>query len=159
MLSNYRIFPDDWKLAKVTPIFKQDDRSDRENSLPISVIPAIAKVFKGIVYNQLSSYLSENNILSQYQSGFQSFQSTVTTLLEAPDNWAFNIDHGYVNGVKGNAYESNSSYLDNRMQKCAINGVLSQGTILGSLLFLLYIMTYPIAYQIRNQECMRMILI
>ena len=67
------------------------------NYRPISVISAIAKVFERIVYNQLSSYLSENNILSKYQSGFRSFHSTVTALLEATDNWAFNIDRGYVN--------------------------------------------------------------
>ena len=41
----------------------------------------------------------ENNILSQYQSGFLSFHSNVTALLEATDNWAFNIDRGYVNAV------------------------------------------------------------
>ena len=58
---------------------------------PISVISAIAKVFERVVYNQLSSYLSENNILSQYQSGFRSFHSTVTALLEATYNWAFNV--------------------------------------------------------------------
>ena len=90
-------FTNDWKLAKVVPIFKQGDRSDMNNYRPISVISAIAKVFERIVYNQLSSYLSENNILSKYQSGFRSFHSTVTALLEATDNWAFNIDRGYVN--------------------------------------------------------------
>ena len=93
------IFPDDWKLAKVTPIFKQGDKSDMNNYRPISVISAIAKVFERIICNRLSSYLSENNILSQYQSGFRSFHSTMTALLEATDDWAFNIDRGYVNAV------------------------------------------------------------
>ena len=93
------VFPDDWKLVKVTLIFKQGDRSDMDNCRPISVISAIAKVFERIVYNQPSSYLSQNNTLSQYQPGFRSFHSTVTTLLEATDNWALNIDRGYVNAA------------------------------------------------------------
>ena len=92
------IFPDDWKLAKVTPIFKQGDRNDMNNYRPspvISAISAIAKVFERIVYNELSSYLSESNILSKYQSGFRSFHSTMTALLEATDNWALNIGGGH----------------------------------------------------------------
>ena len=80
-------------------IFKQGDRSDMNSYRLISLISAIAKVFERIVYNQLSSYLSKNNILSKYQSGFRSFHSTVTALLEATDNWAFNIDRGYVIAV------------------------------------------------------------
>ena len=74
------------KLAKVTPIFKQGDRGDMNNYRPISVISVIAKVFERIIFNQLSSYLSENNILSQYQCGFRFFHSTMTALLEATDN-------------------------------------------------------------------------
>ena len=34
-----------------------------------------------------------------YQRGFRSLHSTVTALLEATDNWAFNIDRGNVNAV------------------------------------------------------------
>ena len=45
---------------------------------------------------QLFAYLTECNILSKFHSSFGSFHFTVTALLEATDNWAFNIDHGYV---------------------------------------------------------------
>ena len=92
-------FRDDWKLAKVTSIFKQGDRSDMNNYRPISVMSAIAKVFERKVYNQLSSYLSENNILSKYQSGNRTFHSPVTAWLEATVNWAFDIGRGYVKAV------------------------------------------------------------
>jgi len=46
------IFPDDWKCANVTPLFKQGDRDDLNNYRPISVISVIAKVFERIVYDQ-----------------------------------------------------------------------------------------------------------
>jgi len=44
-------------------------------------------------------YLTENNLISSQQSGFRSLHSTVTALLEATNNWAFNIDKGSVNAV------------------------------------------------------------
>ena len=36
------IFPDDWKCARVTPLFKQGDRDDLNNYRPISVISVVA---------------------------------------------------------------------------------------------------------------------
>ena len=47
------IFPDDWKCARVTPLFKQGESSDLNNYRPISVISVVAKVFGRIVYDQL----------------------------------------------------------------------------------------------------------
>ena len=40
------IFPDEWKSARVTPLYKNSGkRSDPTNYRPISVIPVVAKVF------------------------------------------------------------------------------------------------------------------
>ncbi|EDO32209.1 predicted protein, partial [Nematostella vectensis] len=44
------IFPDEWKSAKVTPLFKNGQRSDINNYRPISVTPIVAKIFERIVY-------------------------------------------------------------------------------------------------------------
>ena len=93
------IFPDDWKCARVTPLFKQGERSDLNNYRPISVISVIAKVFERIVYDQLYSFLTKEDVISKQQSGFCSLHSTVTTLLEATDSWGFDIDRGNVNAV------------------------------------------------------------
>ena len=59
----------------------------------------MAKVFERIVYNQFYKYSTENNLISCNQSGFRCLRSTATALLEATDNWAFNIDKGNVNAV------------------------------------------------------------
>ena len=32
------LFPDDWKSASITPLFKHGERSDTDNYRPISVI-------------------------------------------------------------------------------------------------------------------------
>ena len=126
--------------------------SDLNNYRPISVISVIAKVFERIVYDQLYNFLSDEDIISTHQSGFRSLHSTVTALLEATDNWAFNIDRGNVNavvfldlkkafdtvdhdilsskmnlnGIQGIALDWFGSYLTNRTQQCLVNGSLSR---------------------------------
>ena len=59
----------------------------------------MAKVFEGIVYNQLYYHLNENNLYSRHQSGLRLLHSTVTALIEATDNWSLNIDSGFINAV------------------------------------------------------------
>ena len=93
------IFPEDWKCARVKPLFKQGNRDDMNNYRPISVVPVRAKVFERIVYDQLYAYLTEHDIVCKHQSGFRTLHSTVTALLEATDTWAYNIDKGKINAV------------------------------------------------------------
>ena len=45
------------------------------------------------------TFLTNEDIISNHQSGFRSLHSTVTALLETTNNWAFNIDRGNVNAV------------------------------------------------------------
>ena len=74
------IFPDDWKCATVTPLFKQGEASDLNNYRAISAISVIATVFEKIVYEQLYNFLSNEDIMiSTHQSGFHSLHSTYST--------------------------------------------------------------------------------
>ena len=121
------IFPDDWKCARVTPLFKQGESSDLNNHRPISVISVVAKVFGRIVYDQLYNLLNSEEIISKQQSGFRSLHSTVTALLEATDSWAFNIDRGYVNAVVFLDLKKAFNTVDHeilltKMNRCGIQG-------------------------------------
>ena len=94
------IFPDEWKSARNTPLYKKcGNRRDPSNYRPISIIPVVAKVFEWIVYDQVYRYLTENKLLCCYQSGFRTLHSTVTALIEATDSWSLNVDRGFVNAV------------------------------------------------------------
>jgi len=53
------VFPSDWKVTKISPVFKSGNKSEAKNNRPISVLPTIARVFERLVFEQLYSYFSE----------------------------------------------------------------------------------------------------
>ena len=53
---------------------------DVNNYRLISIIPAVAKIFERIIYNQFYRYLNDNDLSANYQSAFRSLHSTLTTL-------------------------------------------------------------------------------
>ena len=93
------IFPDDWKLARVTPIYKDGSKTECGNYRPISVISIVAKIFEKLVCNQLRSFMQENNIIMDDQSGFRLYHSTETILLDSTNEWLKNMDKRLMNGV------------------------------------------------------------
>ena len=59
----------------------------------------MSKVFEREVFRQLYSYLTENSLLSNFQSGFRPKHSTATALIQMCDEWLENMDNGKLNGV------------------------------------------------------------
>ena len=66
-LFNYSIatesFPSEWQIAKVIPLHKSGARNLLDKYRPISILPAISKVFEKILYKQLFNYLNANNLI------------------------------------------------------------------------------------------------
>ena len=91
------IFPDVWKLARVTPIFKSGSKSEANNYRPISVISVFSRILERIVHDQVYEYLKANKVLTMSQSAFQKLCSTITSLIDSTDYWYENIDHKQFN--------------------------------------------------------------
>ena len=82
---------DDWKRARAVLIFKSGDRQQCANYRPISILPAVSKVFEK-VFRQVYGYLTENCMLSKLQSAFRPKHSTVTPLIQMCDEWLEKMD-------------------------------------------------------------------
>ena len=75
------IFPDQWKMANVTPIHKEDNKQAIKNYRPISLLPIFAKVFERIVFHRLYNHFVSNNLITKNQSGFRPNDSVTNQLI------------------------------------------------------------------------------
>ena len=63
------LFPDQAKVSSITPVFKKDDRMEKKNYRPISVLSCLSKVLEKIIFQQMGTYFE--NIFSPHLSGFR----------------------------------------------------------------------------------------
>ena len=88
------IFPDNLKLAKVTPVFKIDDPHLITNYRPISLLPNFSKFFERMMHYRITAFLNEHNILSDSQFGFRKKHSTSLALIHLMNMLSTSIDNG-----------------------------------------------------------------
>lgn len=168
-------YPNNLKLQKITPIFKQADRNDKCNYRPISCLPTLDKIFENLLYKQISNMVDTKNLLYKHQYGFRRGVGTQNALIDLVDmicnklsekqmvgaifldlKKAFDtIDHNIllnklnIFGVGPNSLDLLADFLNNRRQYVVVDSSKSeikvnnigvpQGSILGPLLFLMYI--------------------
>ena len=49
-------FPDPLKLADISPIYKKDDATNKENYRPVNILPSVSKIFERNMFDQITLY-------------------------------------------------------------------------------------------------------
>ena len=138
-------FPNELKLADVTPILKKEDPSRAKNYRPVNVLPSVSKIFERILHRQVSSYVDQ--FLSTFMCGYREGFSAQHALLSLIERWKITLDQNGYGGailmglsnasdtvnhdlliVKLGAYGFDTaslklirSYLTNRFQRTKVN--------------------------------------
>ena len=92
--------PNELKIAKVIPLYKGEDIQLIENYRPISILLYFSKIFEKVIFRYVIEFLEENNILYEYQFGFQKNHSTSHAIITLVERVTKALDTGkYVVGV------------------------------------------------------------
>ena len=174
-LSEHKL-PTPWKLANVTPIYKNKGEKDScGNYRPVSLLSCVSKIMEKCVQVHVFNYLKSYNLLTPCQSGFIPGDSTVLQLVVMYDDFCKAIDNKITSqsvffdiskafdkvwhkgliyklhciGIRGSLLKWFTDYITGRKQAVVIKGKMSgyrpigagvpQGSVLGPLLFLIYI--------------------
>ncbi len=86
------IFPDKLKIAKVIPLHKKDEETLFTNYRPISLLPAISKIFEKVIFKQLYNFFLEKKLFYNAQYGFRTEHSTELAVLELIDRAVVEMD-------------------------------------------------------------------
>ena len=146
------IYPDVLKIARVVPVFKKGSKKMMQNYRPISVLKNLNKIFEKALYERISNFAEQNNLIPACQYGFTKNKSTRDAILEfllhiTPvftnktygaalfadfskafdtifhERLAFKLD---LMGFRGITLQLIKSYLSNRKQYVDINGHYSE---------------------------------
>ena len=142
------LFPSEWKKGNIVPIHKKGDNQVLKNYRPVSFLPICEKVFERLIFNEMFSFLLENNLVSPNQSGFKPGDSCINQLLSITHEIFQSFDEGFEvssvfldiskafdkvwhkglifklsqNGISGNLQDILSDFLSDRKQRVVLNG-------------------------------------
>ena len=92
-------FPDLWKKAKVSPLFKEGSLFDRSNYRPISVLAILCTILERHVHFSLYNFLTGNDLLSDSQFGFRKSCPCELAVTDLIDRLLNNMDNRVLNGL------------------------------------------------------------
>ena len=147
------IFPENWKISHITPIYKRSgQKCEKASYRPISLLPTLSKVAESVIHQRLLTHCVENNIISERQGAYMKGDSTIHQLLYIVNHirqtWGTgHITHGLFLdisaafdkiwhrgllskleqvGIEDKLLKLFNSYLSNRKQVVVVDGVKSE---------------------------------
>ena len=88
------VLPQAWKKARVSAIYKKENKKVASNYRPVSLTSIICKVMETLIRDHIVEHMKINNLFSNKQYGFISGRSTSLQLLTVLDIWTEALEQG-----------------------------------------------------------------
>ena len=88
------VFPEEHKLAIITPIYKAKDPMFFNNYRPISLLSVFSKILERLMYNRQLGFINRYDFFHKYQFGFRNKHSTFMALIILLENVKKALDDG-----------------------------------------------------------------
>ena len=88
------IVPQEWKEARVSPLFKKGKKDKPENYRPVSLTSIIGKILESIIKDSLVKHLDTHKLIRNSQHGFTKGKSCLTNILSFMESVTQHVDEG-----------------------------------------------------------------
>ena len=90
-------WPEAWKKGEWCPVFKRDDRQDKKNYRPITLLCLVNKVYEQLLSEQV--YEDFDSILDPNLTAYRKMHSCETTLIRLTEDWKLAADAKQYMGI------------------------------------------------------------
>jgi hypothetical protein len=88
------IVPQEWKEARVLPLFKKGKRDKPENYRPVSLTSIVCKILESIIKDNVVEHLDKYKLIISSQHGFAKSRSCLSNILNFMESVTRDIDEG-----------------------------------------------------------------
>jgi hypothetical protein len=86
--------PQDWRDARVTPLYKKGSKSNPENYHPVSLTSIAGKILESIIKDHITKHIEEFKLIKSTQHGFTKGKSCLSNLLQFFEEVTKELDAG-----------------------------------------------------------------
>ena len=91
--------PDQWKRARICAVHKKDDKQDKNNYRPLSMLSIPSKIMESCAADDIKEHILQNGLVNDKQWAYKKGRSSELLLIHLTEIWRYAVESKRVVGV------------------------------------------------------------